>query len=209
MINSTESRSEKLPVYKKLHKVDKFIQVGQVDEYNHLEFDVPTYESIGFKSTLGDNNNKMPQIFYPKFYTEFETNKTLIKDVIKGDDRLREWFKTKHIPAGTHVSFTEKKVFIPKNLPNQLVSLKGCRFLELKDYYVTGYVDKDGIAIYYDQYLESKINNQYSIQDMTYEDFFSLLKDRLEKSLSIEGYSYSSCNLTKITIKVDKNEEIK
>jgi hypothetical protein len=132
----------KLPVYKKVQKTDKFIQVGQVDEYGFLEFDVPTYESIG---------NVMPQLFYPEFYTDIETNRVMIKETPRLNDQ-GEIVGTKR-EFGTYISSIDKEVFTPKNMPTQLVSLSGSTFLEPKDYYVTGYVDRDGMAVYYDQYL--------------------------------------------------------
>ena len=50
-----------------------------------------------------------------------------------------------------YISSIDKKEFTPKNIPTQLVSLVGSVLLEPKDYYVTGYVTNDGIAVYYDQ----------------------------------------------------------
>jgi len=134
------------PVYKKVQKTDKFIQVGQVDEYGFLEFNVPTYESIG---------NGMAQLFYPEFYIDYETTR-----VIKGGRERKndkgEVIGMETICIGTYIASIDKKVFTPKNIPTQLVSLSGSTFLEPKDYLVTGYVDKDGMAVYYDQFIESK-----------------------------------------------------
>ena len=127
------------PVYKKIQKTDKFIQVGQVDDYGFLEFDVPTYESIG---------NCMAQLFYPEFYTDFETTRIVRSERQKLND------KKELVSVGTYIASIDKKVFTPKNMPTQLVSLSGSTFLEPKDYLVTGYVDKDGIAVYYDQFIE-------------------------------------------------------
>jgi len=49
----------------------------------------------------------------------------------------------------------------------------------------------------------------YTDKEMTVKEFHDLLRDRLLKGLSIDDYSYSSSNQTKISIKVDKNEESK
>ena len=131
------------PVYKKVQKTDKFIQVGQVDEYGYLEFNVPTYESIG---------NTMPQTFYPEFYTNYETTRMVKAEFPRFNDK-GEKCGTYMKDVSSYVSSIDKKVFTPKNIPTQLVSLSGSTFLEAKNYYVTGYVDKDGMAVYYDQYL--------------------------------------------------------
>jgi len=132
------------PVYKKVQNTEKFIQVGQVDEYGYLEFDVPTYESIG---------NVMPQLFYPEFYIEQEDIRevTRWKDILDDEGNV---VKREYEPPQTVISGYYKKVFTPKNMPTQLVSLSGSTFLEPNDYLVTGYVDKNGIAVYYDQYIE-------------------------------------------------------
>lgn len=41
----------------------------------------------------------------------------------------------------------------------------------------------------------------YTDKDMTSEEFICLLQDRLKKGESIDGYSYSSTNGTKVIIK--------
>jgi len=139
-----EEMTNKLPVYKKVQKTDKFIQVGQVDEYGYLEFDVPTYESIG---------NGMPKTFYPEFYTDYETERVITgRETIRNAEGVEIGEKT--VSVGRYIASIDKKVFTPKNMPTQLVSLSGSTFLEPKDYYVTGYVDKDGMAVYYDQFIE-------------------------------------------------------
>ncbi len=43
--------------------------------------------------------------------------------------------------------------------------------------------------------------NHYTDKDMTSEEFCNLLKDRLQRGESIDGYSYSSTNGTKVIIK--------
>jgi len=47
--------------------------------------------------------------------------------------------------------------------------------------------------------------NHYTDKDMTSEEFCNLLKDRLERGESIDGYSYSSSNGTKVMIQNSKN----
>jgi len=48
--------------------------------------------------------------------------------------------------------------------------------------------------------------NHYTDKDMTSEEFCNLLKDRLERNLPIEGYSYSSSNGTKVRIRNSKKD---
>ena len=134
-------------VYKKSVGINKYIQVGTINNYGFIEFLEPSpllknYEPVG---------NRKPQIFYPEFYVDFETNRVMMREIPKVNDQ-GEQVGTRHIPAGTFISSIDKKVFIPKNISTQLVSLVGSTFLEPKQYYVTGYVTNDGIAVYYDQY---------------------------------------------------------
>jgi hypothetical protein len=47
--------------------------------------------------------------------------------------------------------------------------------------------------------------NHYTDKDMTSEEFCNLLKDRLERGESIDGYSYSSSNGAKVMIQNSRN----
>lgn len=47
--------------------------------------------------------------------------------------------------------------------------------------------------------------NHYTDKDMTSEEFIRLLQDRLNKGESIDGYSYSSTNGTKVEIKNNRD----
>lgn len=137
----------KLPVYKKNVVTNKYIQVGTVDDYGFIEL----YESLK-RSPDGAIGNCIPQTFYSEFYTDYETKRVVQGGRERKNDK-GEVIGIKTISIGSYISSIDKKVFIPKNLPTQLISLKESTFLESKDYYVTGYVDNDGMAVYYDQYL--------------------------------------------------------
>lgn len=109
----------KIPVYKKNVVTNKYIQVGTVDDYGFIEFNVPLYESIG---------NVIPQTFYPEFYTDYETTR-IVKGGRERKNDKGEVIGMETISIGSYISSIDKKVFTPKNLPTQLVSLSGSTFL--------------------------------------------------------------------------------
>jgi len=132
------------PVYKKSVATDRFVEIGIVDECGYIDLTVLNYRVVD-----------KPSSYYPEFYTDVETER-----VITGQKTIRnaegEEIGKKTVSVGRYVSSVDKKAFIPKNIPQQTISLVGSVLLKPEEYYVTGYVTDDGRAVYYDQFIESK-----------------------------------------------------
>ena len=115
-------------IYKKSVTTQNYTQVGEVVSVGIIDFDIPV-----------DRNIILPDYYYPEFYYNSEVTKSLYtQDYDLGD---------------TYVVSIGKESFIPKNLPQQIVTLKNHLYLKPSDYYVTGYVTDEGKVIYYDQFL--------------------------------------------------------
>lgn len=123
-------------VYKKDVVTEFYVQVGTVNECGYIQFNNPVSKEI-----------KEPNTYYPEFYIELEETKE-VKQMSYIDGKLAVIKQ-----LGNYITSTYKKVFIPKNLPQQLISLVGSTLLNPEEYYVTGYVTKEGKAIYYDQFM--------------------------------------------------------
>ena len=117
-------------IYKKSVTTQNYTQVGEVVSLGIIDFDIPV-----------DRNIILPDYYYPEFYYNSEVTKSLysLQDYDLGD---------------TYVMSIGKESFIPKNLPQQIITLKNHLHLKPSDYYVTGYVTDDGVAIYYDQFIK-------------------------------------------------------
>lgn len=115
------------PIYKKDVVTNFYVQVGTVDECGFIDFDIYVSKEV-----------KEPNLYYPEFYVEYE-----VKETVPETDY-------------TYTISIKKKSFIPKNLPQQLISLVDSTFLKPEEYYVTGYVTKEGKAVYYDQFMNKK-----------------------------------------------------
>ena len=116
-------------IYKKSVTTQDYTQVGEVVSVGIIDFDIPV-----------DRNIILPDYYCPEFYYNSEVTKSLYtQDYDLGD---------------TYVVSIGKESFIPKNLPQQIVTLKNHLHLKPNEYYVTGYVTDEGKAIYYDQYLK-------------------------------------------------------
>jgi len=125
-------------VYKKNVSTNQFIKVGVVDNCGFVEF-YDTDKKIDLHN-LG--------IYYSNFFMEIADTKE-IKQISYKDGEI---VGTKMI--GNYITTTYKREFIPRNLPQQVVTQIGSLFLKPEEYYVTGYVTKDGMAVYYDQFIE-------------------------------------------------------
>lgn len=131
-------------VYKKNISTNKFVKVGVVDNYGFVEF--------------YDNDKKVDVnslgLYYPEFYVELANTKEIRQVTYKDGEIVGSKFLENCITT------TYKKEFTPKNLPQQTISLVDSIFLprqslasrKPEEYYVTGYVAKEGRVYYYDQY---------------------------------------------------------
>jgi hypothetical protein len=122
--------------YKKSVNTQKYIEIGTVDDYGFIDFGTYITKLITH-----------PSHYYPEFYIDVEDTKE-IRQVSYKDGKL---VGTKLI--GNYITSVYKKAFTPKNPPQQIVTLKGSMELKPEEYYVTGYLTKDGVAVYYHQYL--------------------------------------------------------
>lgn len=132
-------------VYKKNVSTNKFIKVGVVDKCGFVDF-YDTDKEI-YLNSLG--------LYYPEFYTDYE-----IEREITGQKTIRnvegEVVGKQTISVGKYISSINKKAFVPKNLPQQVVARISSIFLKPEEYYVTGYVTEGGRVYYYDQFVKEK-----------------------------------------------------
>ena len=113
-------------IYKKSVTTQDYTQVGEVVSLGIIAFDIPV-----------DRNIILPDYYYPEFYYNSEVTKSLYTQ-----------------DSDFYIMSIGKESFIPKNLPQQIITLKNHLHLKPSEYYVTGYITDDGKAIYYDQFLK-------------------------------------------------------
>ena len=140
--NMPLAKNERL-VYKKNVSTNKFVKVGVVDNCGFIDF-YDTDKKVDLSSL---------SFYHPEFYIDVEIPKVTMKEVPRLND-LGERVGSKYESVGTYISSIDRRVFTPKNLPQQTISLVGSVLLKPEEYYVTGYVTKEGKVYYYDQYLE-------------------------------------------------------
>ena len=116
-------------IYKKSVTTQNYTQVGEVVSVGIIDFNTPV-----------DKNIILPDYYYPEFYYDSEVTKSLYNQNYDLED--------------IYVVSIGKESFIPKNLPQQIVTLKGHLRLKPNEYYVTGYVTDEGKVIYYDQFIK-------------------------------------------------------